>query len=354
MRKMFAWLRGASSVLMVLFCLTGCLTLAVPAPVHGATTASHLVGLYENGTDRFLIRERAGQLELIFDATDKAENMFARYAAYPLVSNSGSYQLLSFGPLRKDSVVVMLEPEAKGRIAAVKIGGKTYQRSFFDAEEGRTFQIKPLLPAEELRQRALSATPPIEQGDFISPDLVEVVSLDPSIKLDIRYASANNFMGTQLYEEPRAFLQRPAAEAVVRVHTRLQKYGFGLIIYDAYRPWYVTKMFWDATPDHQKIFVADPAKGSRHNRGGAVDLGLYSLETGEVVDMGSDYDEFSIRAFPTYPGGTGEQRERRELLRILMAGEGFTVYPEEWWHFDYADWKKYPILNRRFSELSPQ
>ena len=161
-------------------------------------------------------------------------------------------------------------------------------------------------------------------------------------------------MGMQLYEEPRAFLQRPAAEAVVRVHSMLQKYGFGLIIYDAYRPWYVTKMFWDATPDHQKIFVADPAKGSRHNRGGAVDLGLYSLETGEVVDMGSDYDEFSIRAFPTYPGGTGEQRERRELLRILMAGESFTVYPEEWWHFDYADWKKYPILNRRFSELSPQ
>ena len=134
----------------------------------------------------------------------------------------------------------------------------------------------------------------------------------------------------------------------------LQKYGFGLIIYDAYRPWYVTKMFWDATPDHQKMFVADPTKGSRHNRGGAVDLGLYSLETGEVVDMGSDYDEFSIRAFPTYPGGTGEQRERRELLRSLMAGEGFTVYPEEWWHFDYVDWKKYPILNRRFSELLPQ
>lgn len=354
MKKMLAWLRGVSAILVVLSCLTGLLTLAVPVPVQGATIAAPLVGLYENGTERFLIRERAGQLELIFDATDKTENMFTRYAAYPLVSNNGSYRLLSFGPMRKESAVVTLAPDAKERIVAIKIDGKIYQRSFFAAEEGRTFQIKPLLPTEELRRRALSATPPIEQGDFLSPDLVEVVSLDPSIKLDIRYAGANNFMGMQLYEEPRAFLQRPAAEAVVRVHTMLQKYGFGLIIYDAYRPWYVTKMFWDATPDQQKIFVADPTKGSRHNRGGAVDLGLYSLETGAVVDMGSDYDEFSMRAFPTYPGGTGEQRERRELLRILMAGEGFTVYPEEWWHFDYADWKQYPILNRRFSELSPR
>jgi D-alanyl-D-alanine dipeptidase len=352
MKKLLVWLRSVSSILVILFCLTGLPTLAATAPAQGATTASPLVGLYENRTDRFLIRDRAGQLELIFDATDKAENLFALYAAYPLISNCGTYQLLSFGPIRKDSVIVTLEPDAKGRIVAVKIGGKTYQRSFFDAEEGRTFQIKPLLPAAELRQRALSAIPPIEKGDFISPDLVEVVSLDSAIKLDIRYAGTNNFMGMQLYEEPRAFLQRPAAEAVVRVHAMLKKYGFGLIIYDAYRPWYVTKMFWDATPDQQKIFVADPTKGSRHNRGGAVDLGLYSLETGEVIDMGSDYDEFSIRAFPTYPGGSSEQRERRELLRTLMAGEGFSVYPEEWWHFDYVDWKKYPILNQRFSELS--
>lgn len=352
MKKLLTWLRGASSFMVILSCLTGLLTFVAAAPAQGVPAVHRLVGLYENGKEHFLIRERAGQLELIFDTTDKAENVFSRYAAYPLVSNGVSYQLLSFGPMRKEVLDAILEPDAKGRIIAVKIGGKTYRRSFFDVEEGRTFQVKPLLPANELRRRALSATPPSEQGDFISTDLVEVVVLEPAIKLDIRYAGTNNFMGIQLYDEPRAFLQRPAAEAVVRVHTLLKKHGYGLIIYDAYRPWYVTKMFWDATPDQQKMFVADPTKGSRHNRGGAVDLGLYSLETGEVVDMGSDYDEFSIRAFPTYPGGTGEQRERRELLRLLMAGEGFSVYPEEWWHFDYVDWKNYPILNHRFSELS--
>ena len=213
------------------------------------------------------------------------------------------------------------------------------------------FRIQPLLPTEQLRRRALAAVPPVETGEFWRPDLVEVTKLDPTIRLDVRYAATNNFMGIQLYDEARAFLQRPAAEAVARVHAQLKRYGYGLIVYDAYRPWYVTKMFWDATPDHQKVFVADPSKGSRHNRGGAVDLGLFHLATGEVADMGSDYDEFSIRAYPTYPGGTAEQRERRELLRLLMKGEGFSVYPEEWWHFDYATWRHYPILNKKFSDL---
>mgnify|MGYP003613254042 CR=1 FL=1 len=136
MKKMLAWLRGVSAILVVLSCLTGLLTLAVPVPVQGATIAAPLVGLYENGTERFLIRERAGQLELIFDATDKTENMFTRYAAYPLVSNNGSYRLLSFSPVRKETAILTLAPDAKGRIVAVKIDGKIYQRSFFAAEEG--------------------------------------------------------------------------------------------------------------------------------------------------------------------------------------------------------------------------
>ncbi len=89
----------------------------------------------------------------------------------------------------------------------------------------------------------------------------------------------------------------------------------------------------------------------RSEIGGAVDLGLYQLQTGEIMDMGSDYDEFSMRAYPAFPGGTEAQRKRRDLLRTLMEGEGFTVYPEEWWHFDYSEWRRYPILNRQFNEL---
>ncbi len=336
-------LRSLSVFLLVVVC---CVWLT------GLGSASPLLGLFEQGERRFLVRERADQLELVFDASDSAENQFALYSVYPLkLQTKNSYRLLAYGPLRKESATVNFEHDGLGRVIAVAIGESRYPRKFFDIELGKTYQIKSLLPADELRRRALAAKPPVESGDFVSADLVELIGMDPTLQLDIRYAGTNNFMGMQLYDEPRAFLQRPAAEALVRVNALLKKYGYGLIVYDAYRPWYVTRMFWDATPDAQKIFVADPAKGSRHNRGCAVDVGFYSLATGEPVDMGSDYDEFSIRAFPSYPGGTAVQRERRELLRLLMAGEGFTVYPEEWWHFDFAGWQKYPILNIRFDQL---
>lgn len=146
-------------------------------------------------------------------------------------------------------------------------------------------------------------------------------------------------------------MQRPAAEAVVRANARLKQRGLGLLIHDAYRPWHVTKMFWDATPDDLKDFVANPAKGSRHNRGCAVDITLYDLKTGNPIQMVAGYDEFSPRSFPLYPGGTSRQRWYRELLRQTMESEGFSVYEYEWWHFDYKDWKKYRIGNVTFEEI---
>src|SRR5207249_7040465 len=155
---------------------------------------------------------------------------------------------------------------------------------------------------------ALAAQPPKENGEFRASDLVELRSLDPTIKLEIRYATTNNFLGTVFYSEPRAFMQRPAAEAVVRANKKLRALGYGLLIHDAYRPWYVTKVFWDATPDDKKVFVANPAKGSRHNRGCAVDLTLSDLTTKTPIAMFCTYVETSYRAYPHYPGGASLQR----------------------------------------------
>src|SRR5215469_803096 len=214
-----------------------------------------------------------------------------------------------------------------------------------------SFRITPLRPVEELRAEALKAQPPREQGNFREPDLVELVKLDPTIKLDVRYATTNNFLGTAVYTQARAFLQRPAAEALLRAHQELKSQGHGLIIHDGYRPWYVTKIFWDATPDDKKIFVANPAEGSKHNRGCAVDLSLYDLETGKEVKMPSGYDEMTDRAYADYTGGTAGERSLRMLLRKAMESQGFKVNPTEWWHFDYKDWKQYPILNTRFEDL---
>jgi D-alanyl-D-alanine dipeptidase len=180
---------------------------------------------------------------------------------------------------------------------------------------------------------------------------VELVKVDPSIKLDIRYATTNNFLGAAFYSQARAFLQRPAAEAVARASAALHKSGYGLLVHDGYRPWYVTKAFWDATPNDKKWLVANPASGSKHNRGCAVDLTLYDLATGKVVEMPSTYDESTQRAYAFYPGGTDLQRWHRALLRRAMEAEGFTVNPTEWWHFDYKDWKDYAIGNIRFEQI---
>ncbi len=216
---------------------------------------------------------------------------------------------------------------------------------------GETFRIQPVRPIDELRSDALTATPPTDSGEYRDTDLVEVVELDASLKLDIRYATENNFTGAVFYQEARAFMQRPAAESLVRANARLKKLGLGLLIHDAYRPWHVTKMFWDATPDSMKDFVANPANGSRHNRGCAVDLTLYDLSTGDPIHMVAGYDEFSPRSFPNYPGGTARQRWYRNLLRRTMEAEGFSVYEFEWWHFDYQAWQKYRVGNVTFDQI---
>ena len=181
--------------------------------------------------------------------------------------------------------------------------------------------------------------------------LVELTSLDKSIKLDIRYATADNFVGRPVYPEARAFLQKPAAEAVVKVHRKLKDRGLGIVIFDGYRPWSITKLFWEVVREDQRKFVADPAKGSKHNRGCAVDLSVFDLKTGALIDMPSGYDEFTERASPNYTGGTDQQRTNRDMLRKLMEDVGFTVNPNEWWHFDYKNWQDYAIYDIALSEV---
>lgn len=188
-------------------------------------------------------------------------------------------------------------------------------------------------------------TPPASPTATRVPDLVDLAEFDPRLKLDIRYATTDNFMSVAMYPAARALLQRPAAEALRRAHERLRTHGYGLVVLDAYRPWRVTRTMWDRFPK-SRAYLADPLKGSRHNRGAAVDVTLFDLNTGARVDMPSDYDEFSERAHPDYAGGTPAQRGARDRLREAMEAEGFAVYANEWWHFDHHDWQAYPVLDQ--------
>src|SRR4030095_8499600 len=199
---------------------------------------------------------------------------------------------------------------------------------------------------------AIAQNAPPQEHNKREAHLVELITLDNTIKLDVRYATDQNFVGRPVYPAARAFLQKPAAQAVVRVHRKLQKQGLGIVIFDGYRPWTITKLFWDVVPEDKRMFVADPTKGSKHNRGCAVDLSIFDLKTGKDIPMPSAYDEVSERASPKYAGGTAEERRNRELLRSLMEAEGFIVNENEWWHFDYKDWEQYAIYDISFAEAA--
>lgn len=318
--------------------------------VYGRTPASMpppvpekwkgLVGEYGWDHDILYILEKDGKLWALIEWVefDPLEQVSDNEFKFP---DRGLY----------DGERLTFKRDKSGKAVEVNAANVVFKRRSVGPEGSGQLRIDPVRPVPELLKEALAAQPPVETGEFRRSDLVEIAAVDPTVKLDVRYASTNNFLGSVFYSQPRAFAQRPVAEALVRVSKRLKDKGYGLLIHDAYRPWYVTKVFWDATPEDKKLFVADPSKGSRHNRGAAVDLSLYYLATGKPVEMVSTYDETSDRAYPDYPGGTSLQRWHRELLRDAMESENFTVYEAEWWHFDFRDWSKYPIGNATFEKL---
>jgi D-alanyl-D-alanine dipeptidase len=319
-------LRSSSGLIITLLLATAASVAQIPKPSPAPLAWQSLIGEYVSNNETVIVLEKAGKLYALQKRaepgpmTEVAEDAFYR--------------------------------DRKGKVSHLKLKETIYERKPLGPEEGATqLKVKPVRPVKTLLKEALADQPPAETGDFLPADLVELTKLDPTIKLDVRYATTNNLFDSVFYSQARAFLQRAPAEALVRVSRKLKPQGYGLLVHDGYRPWYVTKVFWDASPQDKKIFVADPSKGSRHNRGAAVDLSLYDLKTGKPVEMVSTYDETTDRAYPNYPGGTSLQRWHRDLLRSAMESEGFTVYEAEWWHFDYKDWQRYRIGNIPFEKI---
>jgi len=187
---------------------------------------------------------------------------------------------------------------------------------------------------------------------------------DDTILFDIKYATSENFVNVAVYNSSRAILRRPAADALLRASSRMQAKGFGIKVYDGYRPLSVTKMFWDLTPPNLREFVANPVEGSKHNRGCAVDLTFYKLDNpNETILMPSDFDEFNETAHSDYNGlenldgdALVKQNEalnnRNFLISIMEEGGEWTVQYNEWWHFNLKDWESYDILDIPFEDIS--
>ena len=178
--------------------------------------------------------------------------------------------------------------------------------------------------------------------------LVDVRTAVPGVVLDVRYATAVNFLKKAVYPGAGAFLRRSAAERLARAEAALEKRGRRLIVYDAYRPLSVQKLLWAATPDRR--YVADPATGSVHNRGGAVDVGLAGAD-GKTLEMPSGYDEFGPRSWHGAKGVPAAAAAHAAELKAAMESAGFKPLAEEWWHYEDPEAKKWPLLDVPFQEL---
>lgn len=310
----------------------------VSLPPRPSPAVESLVGEYGEGGTRLVLREAQGALEVSPDGR----------AFEPVRELGGArYAAARIGEFRVDRGVPAVKTKGAGVqsvVQGISIGSVFLPRRDYGGSEG-VFRITPLRPVAELLREARTLTPPKETGDFLKSDLVDVRSLDKSIALDVRYATSANFLATPVYGKAQVRLQRSAAEAVVRAHRALKAKGYGLMLHDGYRPWFVTWVFWNATPESSRAFVADPGQGSKHNRGCAIDLTLFDLKTKKPVEMPGLYDEMSPRSYPDYAGGTTRQRAFRQMLREAMEKEGFAVYETEWWHFDYRDWPRFSIGN---------
>lgn len=181
--------------------------------------------------------------------------------------------------------------------------------------------------------------------------MIELQRLIPGLVYDLRYATTNNFMKRRMYPEGtrNTYLRWPAARALLSVQAELHGNGMALKIFDAYRPYSVTVKFWELVRDER--YVANPAKGSGHNRGIAVDLTIIYLATGKELDMGTDFDNFTDTAHHSYTQLPEEVLQNRLLLRKLMEKHGFKAFESEWWHYFIPDAGRYDLLDIDFKKL---
>lgn len=179
--------------------------------------------------------------------------------------------------------------------------------------------------------------------------LVDLEKFIPGIKLDIRYATSNNFLGEPVYKKAKAFLRLPAAIQLKKIQKELNQKKLGLKIFDSYRPYEATVLFYEKVKD--TLYVASAWNGSRHNRGCAVDLTIISSKTGKEIKMPTGFDNFTEKAHSDYSDLPNDVIENRKLLIEIMSKHGFTNYSAEWWHYDFNGWKNYNLMDLSFDEL---
>jgi D-alanyl-D-alanine dipeptidase len=344
-------MRKFLTVLFLLSCLARPGEAAEPAGSPPEIAA--LLGFYQSEGESLLIRERAGALELLY-AVSRDDYAFNKSNVFQMAKIRYDEYAVSIASPRdwRLSMSAKFERDREGLGITLVIDKRRFSRVFMpDEKGGEAFRLSLPQPLEEMRRAALAADMPRQGDALLTAELVDVASVDPTAKIALLYATDGNALGMPVYEQGRAFLDAAAARALARANKRLNAHGYGLVVWDAYRPWHVTKLLYDVLPPDKKYMLEAPETGSPYNRGLSVSVSLYSLATGEEIAMITGLDEPSPRALSKFQGGSELERHRRDLLRFYMQDEGFSGVEHEWWHFDYKDFEKYRLLNKSFAQL---
>ncbi|MDR2006897.1 MAG: hypothetical protein LBP78_06625 [Acidaminococcales bacterium] len=326
---------------------------AAAEPAGNPPDLAALLGFYQSEGESLLVREREGALELLY-AVSRNDYAFNRCNILQMVKiRYDEYSVIAASPRDyRLTMAAKFERGRDGRGITLVIDKRRFGRVFVPNEKGgEVFRLSLPQPLEVMRRAALAAEMPRQGDDLPAAELVEITAVDPAIKTALVYATDGNAVGAPVYEQGRAFLDAAAARALSRVNRQISAHGYGLLVWDAYRPWYITKLLHDILPPDKKYMLEAPETGSPYNRGLSVSVSLYSLATGEEIAMITGLDEPSPRAYSKFQGGGELERYRRDLLRFFMQSEGFSGVEHEWWHFDYKDFGKYRLLNKPFAQL---
>ena len=312
---------------------------------------SFLLGMYYGNASVFLLREEKGILQIVY-LSDKENKDFSMGNVFPLKKvRFDSYTLNEEGPVLSAEAPVHFERDAEGNGIVCKIGGKRFARNFFPGEGNKILRIEVNGDYQSLKDAAPKAVMPakLQQGQVAR--LVRIRSAVPNVKFDLRYTGADNIFGVPLYEATEAYGSEETAAALKKAADKLAAQGYGLIVWEGYRPWYVSKLASDLLPKDKKSMMPGPDRGEDRNTGRTVDVSLYDLASGNAIKMISDFDEVSVRQFPGFAGGTERQRNLRDMLAAVMKGCGFTQGKEEWWHFTLGTTEGWQHLNIPYGQI---
>ena len=312
---------------------------------------NYLLGMYYGNASVFLLREDKGNLQIVYHSNPDDRD-FSQANIFPLKKvRFDSYTLNEEGPLFGGEVAVHFERDSDGNGIVCKIGGKRFARSFFPGEGNRVYQLEANADYQSLKAEAPKAAIPSKLRQGQAGRLVRMRSVVPNVRFDLRYAGTNNIFGVPLYDASEAYAEAETSAALKKAADKLAIHGYGLLVWEGYRPWYVSRLAYELLPKDKKGMMPSPDKGEDRNTGRTVDVSLYDLASGEAVQMISDFDEVSLRQFPGFAGGTEQQRNLRDMLTAVMKDCGFNQGKEEWWHFTLGNTDGWQHLNIPYGQI---